>query len=117
MRLGRVIEVSIVASVSTMFSVASASAEALPRELASATAAYDRAQVEGDRSTLEELLASDYRLVNGGAQVESRSQFIAEFDVIKFQVGPIHRSAAACNCMGGRGCARGSCAHYRPRFR
>ena len=55
----------------------------LPPDLARAAADYDRAQIEGDRSQLERLLASDYQLVNGAGVVESREQFIAESADIK----------------------------------
>lgn len=50
----------------------------LPADLAAAAADYDRAQVKGDKMLLNRLLAADYRLVNGGGQVESKEQFVAE---------------------------------------
>ena len=50
----------------------------LPRDLASAAAAYDRAQVQGDGPALSRLLADDYVLVNSGAKVETKAQFIAD---------------------------------------
>ncbi len=57
---------------------ASATAAALPPALAQAAAAYDRAQVDGNRAELERLLAEDYRLVNGTGEVETKAQFVAE---------------------------------------
>jgi hypothetical protein len=51
---------------------------ALPPDLAQAAAAYDRAQVKGDRAELNRLLADDYHLVNGSGHVELKEQFVAE---------------------------------------
>jgi len=66
----------------------SASAAVLPPDLAKAAHEYDRAQIEGDRALLEKMLASNYRLVNGGGQVESRKQFIDESTAPGFRIDP-----------------------------
>ncbi|MFI4963800.1 MAG: nuclear transport factor 2 family protein [Caulobacterales bacterium] len=60
----------------------------LPPDLARAAADYDRAQSSGDRAALERLLAPDYTLVNSGAQVETRAQFIAESTAPGFTLKP-----------------------------
>lgn len=60
----------------------------LPPNLARAAAAYDRAQIEGDRAALERLLADDYRLVNSGAEVETKAQFVAESSDPTFKLDP-----------------------------
>jgi uncharacterized protein DUF4440 len=60
----------------------------LPDDLASAAADYDRAQVKGDRTLLNRLLADDYHLVNGGGQVESKEQFVAESTDPAFRLEP-----------------------------
>lgn len=65
-----------------------ASAPALPRELARAAADYDAAQVAGDRAALERYLASDYMLVNGAAEVENKAQLIADFTDPAFKLNP-----------------------------
>lgn len=65
-----------------------ATKERLPADLASAAADYDRAQVKGDRALLNRLLADDYHLVNGGGQVESKEQFVAESVDPAFKLKP-----------------------------
>jgi len=45
----------------------------LPADLASAAADYDRAQVNGDKTLLNRLLANDYHLVNGARTMASHS--------------------------------------------
>jgi hypothetical protein len=60
----------------------------LPADLASAAADYDRAQVKGDETLLNRLLADDYHLVNGGGQVESKEQFVSESIDPAFKLEP-----------------------------
>ncbi|HEY5337245.1 MAG TPA: nuclear transport factor 2 family protein [Rhizomicrobium sp.] len=60
----------------------------VPPDLAKAALAYDSAQVHGDGAALKRLLADDYRLVNGGAHVEDKAQFIADSTDPKFQLQP-----------------------------
>lgn len=60
----------------------------LPADLAAAAADYDRAQVKGDKALLNRLLADDYHLVNGGGQVESKEQFVAESIDPAFKLAP-----------------------------
>jgi hypothetical protein len=60
----------------------------LPADLASAAADYDRAQVKGDETLLNRLLADDYHLVNGGGQVESKQQFVSESIDPAFKLEP-----------------------------
>jgi len=61
---------------------------ALPADLASAAADYDRAQLKGDETLLKRLLADDYHLVNGGGQVESKEQFVSESIDPAFKLEP-----------------------------
>jgi hypothetical protein len=76
---GRVVAAAVIAAVSLYAWRPSLGAKGgLPADLAAAAADYDRAQVKGDKALLNRLLADDYRLVNGGGQVESKDQFIAE---------------------------------------
>jgi uncharacterized protein DUF4440 len=65
-----------------------AAKERLPADLASAAADYDKAQVKGDETLLNRLLADDYHLVNGGGQVESKEQFVAESVDPAFKLEP-----------------------------
>ena len=60
----------------------------VPADLAAAAADYDRAQVKGDKALLNRLLADDYHLVNGGGQVESKEQFVAESIDPAFKLAP-----------------------------
>jgi hypothetical protein len=68
--------------------VGSAAATTVPRDLAQAAADYDRAQIQGDRVALNRLLAEDYRLVNSGAEVETKAQFVAESSDPTFKLAP-----------------------------
>jgi hypothetical protein len=65
-----------------------AAAAALPPDLAKSVRDYDRAQIQGDRKALSRLLADDYRLVNSKAEVETKSQFIAESTDPTFRLDP-----------------------------
>jgi len=58
--------------------LAAAEQPVLAPDLAKAAADYDRAQVKGDASELNRLLADDYHLVNGGGRVETKQQFVTE---------------------------------------
>ena len=75
-RLGRSICLALAVALSCGAALAEPSP--LPPDLAQAAADYDRAQIKGDAGLLNRLLAEDYRLVNGGGQVESKRQFVAE---------------------------------------
>jgi ketosteroid isomerase-like protein len=50
----------------------------LPPALQAAARAFDRAQAAGDRSALEQLMAEDFALVNGGGRAETKAQYIAD---------------------------------------
>jgi hypothetical protein len=71
-----------------LWQVAPAAKTGLPADLAAAAADYDKAQVKGDETLLRRLLADDYRLVNGGAQVETKEQFVAESIDPTFKLDP-----------------------------
>ncbi len=60
----------------------------LPTALARAVSGYDAAQIAGDRKALERYLASDYMLVNGGAEIENKTQLIADFTDPSFKLDP-----------------------------
>ncbi|MGH8137451.1 MAG: nuclear transport factor 2 family protein [Steroidobacteraceae bacterium] len=44
----------------------------LPPDLAKAVKAYDQAQINGDRSELQRLLADDYTLLSSSGQIENK---------------------------------------------
>jgi ketosteroid isomerase-like protein len=62
---------------SCAFSLTAGAASArLPRDLALAAEAYDKAQVTGDRAALERLVATDYALFNSAGAHEGRRELI-----------------------------------------
>ncbi len=71
-----------------LIAAASAAMASLPPDLAAAAAAYDQAQVHGDRDALNRLLADDYVLVNSAGQVETKAQFVAESVDPQFKLDP-----------------------------
>jgi hypothetical protein len=62
--------------------------DALPADLAKAAREYDLAQVKCDRVALGRLLADDYTLVNGAAQVSTKAEFIADSVAPGFSIQP-----------------------------
>lgn len=55
-----------------------ASTTVAPPDLVKAVADWDAAQVRGDASAIERLLADDYVLVSGSGALETKTQFKAE---------------------------------------
>jgi len=60
----------------------------LPADLARAAAAYDHAQIHNDGAALERLLADDYTLVNGGAEISTKAEFIRDSTAPGFSLQP-----------------------------
>ncbi|MDQ0466417.1 hypothetical protein QO010_004210 [Caulobacter ginsengisoli] len=63
-------------------------ADTLPPDLAAVSDAFDKAQIDGDGAALGRILADDYRLIGGGANVEDKAQFIADFTAPGFKLDP-----------------------------
>jgi hypothetical protein len=63
-------------------------ADTLPPDLAAVSAAFDKAQIDADGAALGRILADDYRLIGGGANVEDKAQFIADFTAPGFKLDP-----------------------------
>lgn len=61
---------------------------ALPPDLAAAARAFDKAQVKGDGTALERLLADDYLLVNSQGQTETKADFIRDYTAPGFSFAP-----------------------------
>ncbi|WP_249138098.1 nuclear transport factor 2 family protein [Phenylobacterium montanum] len=78
---------SVAASLSFAF-VAPAAADPLPPDLAEAARGYDQAQMSSDAGALGRWLADDYVLVNGGGQVFTKAQFIADSTAPGFSLKP-----------------------------
>lgn len=60
----------------------------LPADLAKAAAAFDQAQIDGDRAALERLLADDYVLVNSRAVVCGKAEQIRDNTAPGFKLDP-----------------------------
>lgn len=60
----------------------------LPPDLAKAAEAYDQAQMQNDGPALQRLLADDYTLVNGGAQLSTKAEFIRDSTAPGFRLEP-----------------------------
>ena len=60
----------------------------LPADLRAASDLFDRGQIEGDRAALERVIADDFTLISGGAQVQDKAQFIADFTAPGFKMDP-----------------------------
>jgi len=71
-----------------VLSAAPALAAELPPDLAKAVRDYDQAQFHNDITTLEQLVADDYMLVNSNATVENKQQFLADFNLPGFKIDP-----------------------------
>jgi hypothetical protein len=61
-----------------LFASTANAAPVLPPDLARAAADYDRAQIKSDGAELNRLLADDYTLVNGGCEIYTKAQFVAD---------------------------------------
>lgn len=68
--------------------IAAAAPVHLPTDLAAAVAAYDRAQVGGNRAELERWLAGDYLLVNSTGKTETKAELIADYTAPGFSLEP-----------------------------
>ena len=62
----------------------------VPPELAVAVAAYDKAQIDSNRSELERWLADDYLLVNSSGATETKAQLIADYTAPGFDLEPFN---------------------------
>lgn len=60
----------------------------LPADLAKAAADYDHAQIHNDGAALQRLLADDYTLVNGGAEISTKAEFIRDSTAPGFTLQP-----------------------------
>jgi hypothetical protein len=65
-----------------------AAATAVPPDLAAAVAAYDKAQIDGDKAALDRWLADDYLLANSHGQIETKAQLIADYTAPGFTLEP-----------------------------
>jgi opacity protein-like surface antigen len=68
--------------------LAAAAASQVPPDLAAAVAAYDKAQVDGDRAQLGRWLADDYLLLNSSGKLETKVELIADYTAQGFDLEP-----------------------------
>ena len=62
----------------------------MPPDLAARAKIFDDAQLHGDGKALTDVLADDYTLVNGGATVSGKAEFIRDYTDPKFKPLPFH---------------------------
>jgi ketosteroid isomerase-like protein len=63
-------------------------AVAMPVDLASAIADYDRATISSDVATLATLVADDYLLVNSDSTLQDKQSYLEDFKVPGFKLDP-----------------------------
>src|SRR3982751_7050838 len=69
--------------------IATANAAApVPADLAARVRAYDDAQIKGDKTALEDLLADDYVLVNSRGQRQAKADLIRDYTKPGFKLEP-----------------------------
>lgn len=60
----------------------------MPPDLAARAKIFDDAQLHGDGKALQDTLADDYTLVNGGATVSGKAEFVRDYTDPNFKVLP-----------------------------
>jgi hypothetical protein len=67
---------------------AASNAAEIPADLAKAVKDYDEAQVHGNKSELQRLVADDYTLVNSTGRVQNKAQLIADYTTPGYRIEP-----------------------------
>jgi ketosteroid isomerase-like protein len=60
----------------------------IPADLAKAVRDYDHAQIHGDRTELQRLVADDYTLLNSSGRIENKAKLIADYTAPGFKLEP-----------------------------
>jgi ketosteroid isomerase-like protein len=60
----------------------------LPADLAKAVKDYDEAQIHGNRTELERLVADDYTLLNSSDKIQDKAGLIADYTAPGFSIEP-----------------------------
>jgi hypothetical protein len=60
----------------------------IPADLAKAVKDYDEAQVQGNGTELQRLVADDYTLVNSSGSVQTKAQLIADYTAPGYKIEP-----------------------------
>jgi hypothetical protein len=74
--------------IATLLLCAVSNAAEFPADLAKAVKDYDEAQVHGDKSELQRLVADDYTLVNSTGRVQNKAQLIADYTTPGYKIEP-----------------------------
>jgi hypothetical protein len=72
----------------SVFAFLAAAAAPVPPDLSAAVAAYDKAQIDGNRAELKRWLADDYLLLNSSGAIETKAQLIADYTAPGFDLEP-----------------------------
>jgi ketosteroid isomerase-like protein len=67
---------------------AASNAAEIPADLAKAVKDYDEAQVHGNKSELQRLVADDYTLVNSTGRIQSKAELIADYTAPGYKIEP-----------------------------
>ena len=65
-----------------------ANAADLPADLAKAVKDYDAAQIHGNKTELQRLVADDYTLVNSSGRIQSKAALIADYTAPGYKIEP-----------------------------
>jgi hypothetical protein len=65
-----------------------ADAAEIPADLAKAVHDYDEAQVHGNKSELQRLVADDYTLVNSTGRIQTKAELIADYTTPGYKIEP-----------------------------
>ncbi len=75
-------------AIASLAASAPAIADPVPADLAVAAKDYDAAQMKGDGTALNRLLADDYTLVNGTGEVEDKKNLVADYTDPAYRLDP-----------------------------
>src|SRR4051812_35404657 len=65
-----------------------AHAAELPADLAKAVKDYDEAQIHGNKTELQRLVADDYTLVNSSGRIQGKAALIADYTAPGYKIEP-----------------------------
>jgi len=65
-----------------------ANAADLPADLAKAVKDYDEAQIHGNKTELQRLVADDYTLVNSSGRIQNKAALIADYTAPGYRIEP-----------------------------
>lgn len=78
----------LLATIPALLLAAAAWSAAIPPDLAKAVKDYDEAQIHGNRTELERLLADDYTLVNSSGRIQTKAELIADYTAPGYKIEP-----------------------------